>query len=353
MKYIKKFTASAVSCILLFNSPISVLAENVEITETQLSQNVEVTKPVEVFFKSVSGVIKEISLVDTEGDKKLQFLSVEDENKELCTLVVSSDTFLVNENPIEVDKKVLAFYDAQAPMLAIYPPRYSAAVLAVDMPEDVSIKVDRFDSELVSSDNELKLNVSEDTEIISKDGKPYKGELKNKNLVVIYNFTTRSIPAQTNPIKVIVLDEEKAQPTQPTSTEQPKDTEEKPSEESISSEDIKQLVVDGKVLDTNKPFVNNEGVVMVPLRAVSEALNYSVKWNEEINGIMLDNVITLKVGEDYYTHAKATGIELGTAPVLVDGVTYVPLKFFKEVTQMNNAYVFEGQVIINNDEKQQ
>ena len=72
-------------------------------------------------------------------------------------------------------------------------------------PLEGSIKVDRFGQTLLSSDQTLKLNIGDTTEIILQDGKPFAGELANRDLVVFYDVATRSIPAQTTPQKVVVL----------------------------------------------------------------------------------------------------------------------------------------------------
>jgi hypothetical protein len=48
---------------------------------------------------------------------------------------------------------------------------------------------------------------------------------------------------------------------------------------------------------------------------------------------------------------KMAPIQLGTAPAIVEGKTFVPLSFFKEVTRLNNAYVFESQIVIDNGER--
>jgi len=87
---------------------------------------------------------------------------------------------------------------------------------------------------------------------------------------------------------------------------------------------------------------------MVPLRAVAEALDYEVRWEDATRSIYLNNVISLSIGNDYYTYARMAPIELGVAPVIVDGLTYVPLSFFREVVRMNNAIFFEGRIEIDN-----
>ena len=90
---------------------------------------------------------------------------------------------------------------------------------------------------------------------------------------------------------------------------------------------------------------------MVPLRAIAEALDYELKWNAADKSVQLGQGISLKIGEDNYIYIRTAPIQLGTAPALVDGTAFVPLSFFKEVVRMNNAYVFEGQIVINNHEE--
>jgi len=67
-----------------------------------------------------------------------------------------------------------------------------------------NVKVDHFNSELVSSDGQLRLNLSPYTQIVLTNGQPFSGTLRNRNLIVIYGTATKSIPAQTTPYRIIV-----------------------------------------------------------------------------------------------------------------------------------------------------
>jgi hypothetical protein len=67
-----------------------------------------------------------------------------------------------------------------------------------------NVKADYFNSQLVSSDGALKLNIVPSTHIILKNDQPYNGSLMNRNLIVLYGASTKSIPAQTTPYKIIV-----------------------------------------------------------------------------------------------------------------------------------------------------
>jgi hypothetical protein len=100
-------------------------------------------------------------------------------------------------------------------MPLIFPPQFTAAVLVAGMPEDQSVHVDRFSSVkegfggiFVSEDGMLALNIGKDTQIVTADGEVFESVLEQLDwwdLVVVYDVSTRSIPAQTTPITVIVL----------------------------------------------------------------------------------------------------------------------------------------------------
>ena len=90
---------------------------------------------------------------------------------------------------------------------------------------------------------------------------------------------------------------------------------------------------------------------MVPLRAIGEALGYAVGWDDSTESVTIGADITLSIGRDRYTYKNRASMSLVIAPIIVEGRTFVPLAFFREVVPMNNAYVFEGLVVIDNGEK--
>ncbi|MCC5908814.1 MAG: copper amine oxidase N-terminal domain-containing protein, partial [Clostridiaceae bacterium] len=242
------------------------------------------------------------------------------------------------EAEIEIGSIVTGYYDANAPMLMIYPPQYSVEVLVVEEEKEKfeSIKVDLFDENLISADNTLKINLSDDTKIISKNGEKFEGDLTNRKLAVTYSFSTRSIPAQTTPTQIIVLSEEEIEEKGAVITSY-----------DVSSMDI---IVDNKKIEAPSAYENVEGEVMVPLRAIAEALGFDVSWEAETQSVRLGKGIVLTMDEKNYNYMKSTPIQLRTAPELVKGVTFVPLNFFREVVGMNNAYVFEAQIVIDDGE---
>lgn len=168
----------------------------------------EVKEEKQYKFQSFTGTVKKVT--NLEGAKKdLKYILVEDEEGREANIIVSKDTYILNNEKIDIGSVITGFYDADKPMIMIYPPQYNAEVVVI-FNKDQNIKVDRFDKDLVSSDRSLKLNISKDTKIISQDGKPFKGNLSNKRLVVVYDVSTKSIPAQTTPIQIVVLSKKSA-----------------------------------------------------------------------------------------------------------------------------------------------
>lgn len=110
------------------------------------------------------------------------------------------------------------------------------------------------------------------------------------------------------------------------------------------------LVVNGKGIDPKdtKVYINEKDNIMIPLRVVSEALGYDVKWNNEAKLAELirkAQYITVKPGEDYYTFSKMAPIELGVASEIKENRTYVPINFIKDVLRLD--YFMDETGVIN------
>lgn len=151
-------------------------------------------------YLSFSGTVTNISDFGENGCSKL--FEVQNSNQTV-DFVVNPNTYFVNNEKIYVGMQIIGFYDANLPVILIYPPRYQAVVIGSTANQ--MIKVDRFNRNLISQDNTLKLNLSPATEIILTNGQDYTGSLENKDLIVVYTTSTRSIPAQTTPEQIIVI----------------------------------------------------------------------------------------------------------------------------------------------------
>jgi hypothetical protein len=158
-------------------------------------------------FGSFSGIITMISDFNT-GDEATsgcyKLMSVQNREGSIVNFVVEPATYFVDHVMMRVGDSVIGFYDANAPVPLIYPPQYRAIVMA-RLVSNQSVKVDYFNSQLVSSDGMLKLNISPFTQIIQENGQAFTGNPANRNLIVIYSVATMSIPAQTTPYRIIVM----------------------------------------------------------------------------------------------------------------------------------------------------
>lgn len=317
-------------------------------------------EPAEVLplFGSFAGTITHVAYpVGSTLDVAPTYVFVEDASGSQVRFAVTGDTYKITEGRLTLDMvglSFIGFYDARLPVPMIYPPQYTAVAIAVDLPAGQSVKVDRFDEDLISFDNTLKLNIADTTEIVFEDGMEFPGDLEilvNRKLIVVYDISTRSIPAQTTPLKVVILYEKAVHPIY---------TFDDPADISggaaiappifIFDEPVyllpSEIIVNDVIIDAPFPYME-DGVTMVPLRVIAEALGFEVRWEAATQSIMLNNVISLRVGEDYYTYARMAPIQLGTAPVLTpEGLTFVPLSFFSEVVRVS-VDIERNQLIIS------
>lgn len=159
-------------------------------------------------FFSFQGTITEITdfIMAQPGfrDGCYKFFTVENDEGQIVNFVVSPSTYVVDHVMLEVGDNVTGYYDGDAPAILIYPPQYPALVIVKNTNEQF-VKVSYFNQYLVSGDGQLQLNLSPDTQIILTNGQSFSRYPANLDLIVIYRYTTRSIPAQTTPTRIIVL----------------------------------------------------------------------------------------------------------------------------------------------------
>ena len=201
MKF-KKVFAGFLSVSILSLSTITAFAADPE--DLRIISDAEQIKEIlpQSYFNSFTGVVKKIT--DREGIKGSKMIYVINEEGLEANIIVSDDTYIVNNAEIVTGAVITGFYEANAPMLMIYPAQYNAKVVAVQSQAE-NVKVDMFGKDLVSADNTLKLNIAPSTEIILENDQTFTQNPSNRYLIVIYGPTTRSIPAQTVPYKIVVM----------------------------------------------------------------------------------------------------------------------------------------------------
>ena len=133
-----------------------------------------------------------------------KFFTIENNEGMVVNFVVSPSTYIVDHEMLAVGDVVTGYYDGDAPAILIYPPQYPALVIVKENDEQF-VKVSYFNNLLVSSDGQLQLILSPATQMILTNGQQFSRYPGNRDLVVIYRNTTRSIPAQTTPYRIIVL----------------------------------------------------------------------------------------------------------------------------------------------------
>lgn len=125
----------------------------------------------------------------------------------------------------------------------------------------------------------------------------------------------------------------------------------------MASEQMLDITINNQKLalpeDTQSAYSNEDGIVMIPLRAVVEALGYQVTWNGEQQLVEImkgPQWTTVTIGKDAYFFGRRAHESLGQAPVLLGNRTYVPVEFLTKI--LMQEVVIEDQVIsINNEEK--
>jgi hypothetical protein len=118
-------------------------------------------------FYSFRGTVTMISdyNIGQEGEGCYKLMTVEDGSGEIVNFVVSPTTYFVDHSVVAVGDRITGYYDGNAPVPLIYPPQYQALVIVKDSPYQ-NVKVDYFNSLLVSNDGQLRLNISPYTQIV-------------------------------------------------------------------------------------------------------------------------------------------------------------------------------------------
>ncbi|USK70296.1 hypothetical protein [Peribacillus asahii] len=159
-------------------------------------------------YNSFSGTVTMIQDYLLSSDEELKgcfkLMSLLREDGSIVNFVISPTTYFLDHVMVSVGDRVTGFYDVNVPVILIYPPQYQALIIVKDSPYQ-NVKVDYFNSLLVSSDGQLQLNISSYTPILLQNNQSFTLSPTNRNLLVVYGPATSSIPAQTTPYKIIVL----------------------------------------------------------------------------------------------------------------------------------------------------
>lgn len=246
---------------------------------------------------------------------------------------------------IKKGDKITVYSNAYSPAPLIMPPQYQADVIFVEDNAEISserfVDVDTYvkgeDEMLVNVSNTLALNIADNTEIVDREGKKTDAkDLDKKDLAVIYSTSTRSIPAQTTPIKVVVLGENEMalkalEAAKTEATPAPEATPEA-TEKPVDYTTVTSISVGEKVIAN---IYKENNTLMVPLREIAETFGFTVEWDGATKSIMLNGgIYSLKIGENAYGVGKMMPEALNAAPeIKSDDLTYVPIEYFTEILE--------------------
>jgi hypothetical protein len=299
-------------------------------------------------YASVTGVISEIN--EREG---ITEVTINHDEGGIAVILIDADTIVYQVN-LEIGARITAFFYANLPMTLQYPPRYSARIVvdASDLLPRVTADLFVFaaglaDYQVISHSGELVLNIGADTLVIDRHGNPYAHSLVGHHLLVFYSIETMSIPPQTPPDKVVVLDAltppEELIPT-------PRETDED-EEITVPLLDLSSapIIVLGEQIVAPPPIWNDDGLVLLPLRAIANALGWDVAWDGENRTVTVADEFIVRIDSNLFLNA-AGEISLTAQAIIHNDLTYVPVMFFSFVGGLNNSYFFEGEIVINNEE---
>lgn len=158
-------------------------------------------------YQGVQGVI--VSMEPTQignrrADGCMQFVGLEDQDGNLVYFQVSPATFVLDFAMLQEGMTVTMYYRTDEPVPLIYPPQYRAAVVVPQM-SGQRVDVDYYNHSLVNRDMTLQLNLDGSVSITTTNNQRFMGNPAGNDLVVVYSTSTRSIPAQTTPMRIIVL----------------------------------------------------------------------------------------------------------------------------------------------------
>lgn len=154
-------------------------------------------------YRNLVPVIGTIINISGENDCCSRMITLRTENG-IVNFRVVSDTRIIDDRQLRIGFRVAAFYDGNLPVPLIFPPQYTAQIITL-LGRNEQIMLNFFDNNLTASDRSLQLNIGRNTNVSTINGQSVNCSLGNHVLLVYYTVTTRSIPPQTSPSRVVVL----------------------------------------------------------------------------------------------------------------------------------------------------
>lgn len=306
--------------------------------------------------ETASYISVDVTVIKTDSDvdgiiKTTTDVNNKDDQNNTVNLMTTDDTLVYDNlgnkkalSDLTDGSKITVFTGSYEPTPLILPVQYTANVIIINGDKEGNVNADTYlaDEEgYTNAANTLNIAAADDTKIVDKNEKEYKGDLDKNDLIVFYGASTKSIPAQTTPTKIVVLGKneialnqiEAAKNATPAPTAAPETTvaPEVTEAPQVSYAGLVNVVIGDKNVSD---VYAKDNTTMVPLREVAEAAGFTVTWDAENRAVILnDGVYSLKIGENSYVKGKMMPLTLSAAPEIVNDLTYVPAEFFAEVTE--------------------
>lgn len=289
-------------------------------------------------------------LVETDDDQQIR-LNLSDN-----TLVVDNETGLpANLTDIQVGDRIFAYYSAA--MTRSLPPQSACELILVNVGDNTPASLHEVGS-VSEADGVTSVLTADGSMIVRMDDQTSFSPLATKNIVTVqdltpgtrflawYDIVALSYPGQTYTQKVVILPEISTEETAETAeTEDAATAEALPRSEASDAQaetDALTIVADGQILDVTGE--TREGVAVLPVRAVAEALGCTVSYAQRDGKeyVTVENdtrAMTLEIGTDNYISTSkiedAVGMtapaQYGVAPYIVDGTTYAAADLFESL----------------------
>lgn len=148
-------------------------------------------------------VIGTIINISRGNDCCSQRMSLRTENG-IVNFMINPDAQIIDSRQLRPGMRVAAFYDGSLPVPLIFPPQYTAQIITV-IGRNEQVMLNFFDRNLLAEDKSLQLNIDRNTILNTVNGQSFTCDPGGRTLLVYYSVTTRSIPPQTTPRRIIVL----------------------------------------------------------------------------------------------------------------------------------------------------